>query len=155
MLPIKGYEGLYTITENGEVYSLQSGKFLRQSVDRGGYAKVNLSKDGVKKTHLVHKLVAGAFILNPHNLPCVNHISENKTDNRACNLEYCNHAYNNAFGTRTERTYKSVFCHELGKMFDSVGLASKELGVDASKIVKVCKGKLKSTHGYTFSYGEV
>ena len=155
MQPIKGYESLYAVTENGEVYSYESRKFLRQSRERNGYMKVKLCKDGVQKTWLVHRLVADAFIPNPCNLPCVNHISENKLDNSVGNLEFCTHAYNNAYGTRIERTYKSVWCNELGKLFQSVKEAAEELSLDRSAIVKVCKGKKKSTHGYTFSYAEV
>ena len=155
MRNIKGYEGLYAVTENGEVYSFQSGKFLRQTTDSNGYLKVKLCKDGVRKTHNVHRLVADAFIPNPHNLPCVNHISENKRENSVSNLEYCDHAYNNAYGTRTARTRKKVYCNEVNRLFDSIREAAEALGADASKIVKVCKGKKKSTQGYTFRYVEV
>lgn len=155
MRTIKGYDGLYAVTKSGEVYSYRSGKFLKQTVDSNGYLKVNLCKDGAKKTHLVHRLVAEAFIPNPDNLPCINHVSENKLNNRVENLEYCSHAYNNAYGTRITRIQRAVYCHELNKLFGSIRDAAKELGADASKIVKVCNGKLKSTHGYTFSYGEV
>lgn len=69
MFYIKGYEGQYSITENGEVYSHKSKKYLKPSKVGKGYLVVNLCKDGKSQHYYIHRLVAEAFIENPNNLP--------------------------------------------------------------------------------------
>lgn len=64
---------------------------------------MSLFKNGKGKTHKVHRLVAMIFIPNPNNLPIVNHIDEDKTNNNVNNLEWCTHKYNMNYGTRNER----------------------------------------------------
>ena len=68
-------------------------KILKQQLDSRGYPIVSIRK---KKALLVSRLVAMAFIPNPENKPCVNHISGVKTDNRVENLEWVTYAENNA-----------------------------------------------------------
>lgn len=59
---------------------------------------VVLSKKGVNQTHLVHRLVAEAFLQkNEENLECINHIDENKENNSITNLEWCSYQYNNTY----------------------------------------------------------
>ena len=115
--PIKDYEGLYEISNTGLVKALEkrvdSGKchrtwnshIKRFGVDAKGYLRVSLSKEGVNKTYKVHRLVATAFIPNPLQLPCVNHIDGNKTNNHVSNLEWCTHSENlkHAFKTGLKR----------------------------------------------------
>lgn len=96
--PIKGYEGLYYITEDGRVYSSIQNKWLK-TWDNGGYLVVNLQ--GEKK--YVHRLVAESFISNPDNLPVVNHKDENKLNPSVDNLEWCTYKYNNNYGTARDR----------------------------------------------------
>lgn len=73
-----------------------------------GYLKVHLCMpDGTKKMINVHRLVAEAFIPNPQKLSCINHKSEKKIENFAWNLEWCDHKYNNNYGTRNERMSKA------------------------------------------------
>lgn len=84
---IKGYEGLYMITNNGLVWSIMSCKFLRCVNDKGYYL-VNLSKNNITKNHRIHKLVAGAFLENPENKPQIDHINRCTTDNNVSNLRY-------------------------------------------------------------------
>lgn len=100
MKDIKGYEGLYEISETGEVFSKvttasrRKGK-LKPFVNVGGYLRVNLydiSGNPTKK--YIHRLVAEAYIPNPHGFPAVNHISANKQDNSINNLEWCDAEYN-------------------------------------------------------------
>lgn len=105
---IPGYEGLYQVSNTGEVKSLNyrgSGetKLLKQSTNKKGYKRVVLCKNRKKKNHSVHRLVAITFIPNPDNLPIVNHIDECKSNNMVSNLEWCTLVYNNAYGTRNER----------------------------------------------------
>ena len=89
--PIKGYEGLYYITEDGEIYSGIQNKWLKTWINSNGYLVVNLQ--GVQKQ--VHRLVAETFIPNPDNLPVVNHKDENRTNPSVDNLEWCTYKYNN------------------------------------------------------------
>lgn len=107
---IKGYEGLYQVSNLGRVKSLGNGnsnksklKIMKTPLNHKGYPMIRLCKNSVSKGFLVHRLVAEAFIPNPNNLPQVNHIDEVKTNNRIDNLEWCTAEYNHNYGTRIER----------------------------------------------------
>lgn len=113
--PIEGYEGLYEISTWGRVKSLERNvmtavgtlykrpeRILKPSLSRG-YPVVTLSHDMVQKTFLVHRLVAMAFIPNPHGYPMINHKDEDKTNNYVENLEWCDAKYNVNYGTANER----------------------------------------------------
>ena len=105
---VSGYEGLYQVSNFGNVRSLNYNhtgqtRILRPVKDRYGYLLVDICKDGNRKKHRVHRLVAQAFIPNPDNLPEINHKDENKENNVVTNLEYCDRRYNVNHGTRTER----------------------------------------------------
>lgn len=104
--PIAGYEGLYEVSNTGQVRRVGDLMVLKFS-DRRGYCGVRLRKDGIQKMFSVHRLVAQAFIPNPKGLPQVNHIDENKKNNNVDNLEWCDHIYNNLYGTRLERIRKT------------------------------------------------
>lgn len=100
---IKGYEGLYQISSEGRVKSKQritrnnqtiKEKIRKPKIDKDGYCCVSLWIDGVSKEYFIHRLVAQAFIPNPYNKPCIDHINTNKTDNRAENLKWCTHKEN-------------------------------------------------------------
>lgn len=84
---IPGYEGLYQISNLGNVYSVRSKKQLATS-KRTTYSLVCLSKTGKHECFYLHRLVAKAFVPNPENKPQVNHINCNRHDNRAENLEW-------------------------------------------------------------------
>ena len=87
---VVGYEQ-YKISNLGrlKVYCKKSGKeIIRKQRNHKGYRVVNLSKDGVKTSYLVHRLVAQSFIHNPLNLNIVRHIDRNKSNNNSNNLLY-------------------------------------------------------------------
>ena len=121
---IKGYEGIYQISNLGKVYSLKSKKFLKSQFNNKGYVTIDLYKGGKGKRFFVHRLVAQAFLSNPNNYKEINHKDEDKTNNSAYNLEFCDHKYNSSYGTKCERTAekikKAVFCVELNKFFKSI-----------------------------------
>lgn len=95
-----GYEDEYMIDELGNIVCLPKADkrhrnqysnyyVIKGKVDPHGYVRVILTKDGIAKSYLVHRLVAQQFIPNPDNLPQVNHINGNKCDNTVSNLEWC------------------------------------------------------------------
>lgn len=99
---IEGYEGLYEVSNLGNVKSLRRGIILKPGKARG-YLKVNLRKDNKSQYFAVHRLVAMVFIPNPENLPYVNHKDENPSNNCVENLEWCSAQYNNTYGTAIKR----------------------------------------------------
>lgn len=109
---IPGHEGKYQVSNLGRVRSLnynRTGKIkLLKQGNVNGYKVVILYKDGKKKTYLVHRLVAIAFLLNPNNLPIINHKDENPSNNNVNNLEWCTIAYNNTYGTARKRASENM-----------------------------------------------
>lgn len=105
---IEGFEGLYQVSNTGRVRSLNylhtgKTKVMKQNTDKDGYRNITLKNNNKCKTYFIHRLVALAFIPNPLNLPQVNHIDENKTNNAVWNLEWCTQEYNINYGTRNKR----------------------------------------------------
>ena len=105
---IPGYEGLYEVSNMGNVRNVRRNKLLRLSKTNNRYIRVSLCKNGIKTGLTVHRLVAEAFIPNPDNLPEVNHKDEDKTNNRVENLEWCDHKYNMNYGTRNIRAKETA-----------------------------------------------
>ncbi len=102
---IKGYEGLYQISNTGKVKSLKRIMKSRKCEEiikkpsklPKGYLKVSLCKEGKIKYYSIHRLVAEAFIPNPNNLPCVNHKDCNPQNNEVSNLEWISYKENNSY----------------------------------------------------------
>lgn len=89
--PINGYEN-YSISDTGIVTNEKTGRILKPNNNGNGYFQVRL---GYKQPNFyIHRLVAEAFIPNPDNLPQIDHINTDKTDNRVTNLRWCTHKQN-------------------------------------------------------------
>lgn len=165
---IKGYEGLYQVSNNGNIKSLartmSSGRklnpiIMKMQEDKRGYLSVLLSKDGSKKRVRIHREVAKAFVENPFNKEQVNHIDEDKTNNKANNLEWMTLLENINHGTGIQRKAKAlnrpiIAINELtGETihFNSIKEAG-EKGFNRGNIDSCIKGKLKHHKGYTWKY---
>lgn len=151
----------YEINETGEVRRIKTGNILKHSLWGHDYEYVFMRDPITKKnnSYLVHRLVAQAFIPNPDNLPQVNHIDENKSNNSVDNLEWCTNEYNNSVGTVRERQGKAhrkpVTAYVNGdkyKTFPSIGAAAQELGVDITAVSYAVRGAGRKCKGYTFEY---
>lgn len=82
----KEYKGNYAISNLGNIKNTKTNKILKLRKSHNGYFKTNISIGGKIETIFIHRLVAEAFIPNPHNLPQVNHKDECKTNNCVDNL---------------------------------------------------------------------
>ena len=162
--PIKGYEGLYEVSNLGNVRSLNynhTGKMqlLKQVPNKKGYLRVTLSPPKINKQ--VHRLVAEAFLSNPDNLPCINHKDCNPANNNVNNIEYCTVAYNNrydnAYQKRAKPQEKPVKQMDLNGNIIKIWSSASEAGrskkeFNQSNISACCLGKRKTTGGYQWSY---
>lgn len=150
---IKGFEGLYQVSNLGRVKSLKFGKerILKPRKTNIGYLQVWLYKDVRKKCYMVHVLVANAFLPNPDNLPEVNHINEIKTDNRVDNLEWCSRIYNIRY-SQAVAVNQFTLDGRFIRRWDCIMEVQYQLGFDGSSICKCCQGKLKLAYGFIWKY---
>lgn len=104
-IPIDSGDSIYLISDDGQVYNMDSRKLLKPCKlykQNRDYVKLK-DGDGKRKNYYIHRLVAEAFIPNPYDLETVNHINEDVTDNRVENLEWMSREDNLAYGTRGKR----------------------------------------------------
>ena len=160
---VVGYEGYYQVSNKGSVRSLERidnigrkhrGRTLRL-LNHNGYRYIRLSKNGVTKTYIVHRLVAEAFIPNPKGLLEINHIDEDKINNNIENLEWCTRKHNVNHGTRTEKAIK-----KLSKKIKAVHIKTGEVltfdstqdagskGFNGGGVAQACNGTYKSSNGH-------
>ena len=151
----------YQISDNGIVVSRKFGKMRILKTFEDGhreYLKVRLWTNGEHQIFLVHHLVAEAFIPNPENKPCIDHIDGNKLNNSVFNLRWCTYKENcNNPITRkrnSEANGKTVICYKnniIVKIYLSTHDAEKD-GFKSSAVSAVCRGKQKQHHGFQFTY---
>lgn len=176
---IEGFEGLYQVSNFGQVRSLPRiivcfskngtpytlhvrGRILSFRYTKG-YAYAHLcDKDHHSRHFAVHRLVAAAFIPNPLHLPEVNHKDEHRSNNHVSNLEWCDRLYNIHYGTRLLRcklpcTTRSIEQLTLdGKhvaYHRSIRNACKEFGFDRRSVQRAIRGDGRVTvSGYRWRY---
>ena len=164
MIVLKDYPN-YSITKNGKVYSHKTNKFLsNRNNKKRGYNYVVLYTNNTYKNILVHRLVAIAYLENPLNKRCVNHINGIKTDNRVENLEWNTHSENSKHAYKNGLVKISNLCHQNkvkansklvvnllnGIFYDSVKEASIISGINYNTLMGYL-GKHK-TNKSTFIY---
>lgn len=166
---IEGYEGIYQVSNLGNVRSLEKkvynrtnkGKNLKMFDNGHGYLQVILQKNKNKKSFKVHRLVANAFLDNPNNLPQVNHKDCNRKNNNVDNLEFCSCDYNIKYASENSLEYqkrrKIVKQFDLNgnfiKLWNSVSEASQVLNIARQNISACCLSKnYKSAGGYIWKY---
>lgn len=183
-IPIKNFEGLYSINEKGEVLShsrkvtLYNGgwyttneRILKPYLTKKGYAAVDLGS----ARFVVHRLVAQAFLPNPENKPQVNHIDGDKINNHVSNLEWVTnqenvqHAHDIGLIQMTEKKLQRLrdqneklkkkvaqytLNGELINIYESVRYVHNNTDYKQSSVSKACRGDLKTYKGFIWKYVE-
>ena len=170
---IPEYEGIYQVSNLGRVRSVDRfsrhghrlrGKLLSRLNVGKGYVAVGLNKDGTRRQFYVHRLVAFAFVSGYEDGFEVNHINEDKEDNRASNLEWVNHITNINHGTGRKRQFEKLYTKKKVEMysidgefissFESACQAGRSISVRVSHIAECCRGICKTAYGYKWKYKE-
>ena len=173
--PIEGYEDRYEISNLGRVKSLERKVYVGNGYYRTKkqkilkvcytlpYPMVHLSE----KPFYIHRLVANAFCDNPCGYNEINHKNENTKDNRAVNLEWCDHKYNCNYGTRNIRQAAKLINGKLAKSvvqltlsgeyvatFPSIAEVQRQIGFSRAPITCCCRHykNYVSSHGYIWLY---
>lgn len=163
---IKGYEGLYQISNYGRVKSFKMKKaqhvyLLKPYPTKCGYLRVSLSKNNKYKGELIHRLVANYFLDNPNNYKEVNHKDENKQNNCVENLEWCDRKYNVLYGTAKQRESKTKHKYyieqydlnqNLIKKWDSLKEIEINTNYKKNNIQQNCLGNTKTAYSYIWKY---
>lgn len=160
---IDGYEGLYQVSNLGRVKSSKHDIILKTYSNRG-YHQVQLSKNNIKSNKTIHRLVAQAFIPNPDNKPQVNHIDEDKTNNKVSNLEWVTAKENSNHGTLEVKSHSISYlncfycftscfttCYTYPNS-SSAAQCAKALSVSQGNVTRTLKGRSKTVGGYYVEY---
>lgn len=158
--PVVGYEGLYEVSDLGNVRSLKSGRWRNEQRilipwKVCGYLRVQLTKDRIRKHIFVHRLVAEAFVPNPNNLETVNHRDEDKTNNSASNLEWMTRADNTAYSQPQLAARQVQQLDKQGNLlavFPSAKEAQRVTEIAQSSICRCCNGKRKFAGGFKWRF---
>ena len=170
---VVGLEGLYAISSFGRVACLKEGTHKRlimkpvyRTVRKQVYNKLQLWRDGKRVLKAVHRMVAEAFIPNPNNYPCIDHIDGNGINNNVSNLRWCTRSSNNHNpisrhrqslshkGKIIESTRKKVIqLSDVGiiKVYDCITDVTKD-GFIRSCVSRVCNGSLSQHKGFRWMY---
>lgn len=167
---VVGYEGLYEVSSLGAVRNAKTKRQLRPTYTKKGYALVWLyGKDHIAgrngKAFAVHRIVANAFCKKRDGADEVNHLNEDKADNRACNLEWCTHKENSSYGTRGKRIgeanlngKKSKVVYQFSEdgrlvaIFPSMAEVQRSTGFRKGNIWKQMTGQSKTAYGFKWSH---
>ena len=182
---IKGYEGLYRVSNQGRVLSLnyrgsRRTEILNQRKTQKGYMTVGLSKDGQERKYMVHRLVAQAFIPNPDNKSQVDHKNTKRDDNRAANLKWVTARENANNPLSKKHLSKAVtgsqnpfYGHissmhhgsrkiiqltedgQLVRTWNAMADVTREMDWDYRKISQCCSGQIKSAFGFKWMYWDL
>jgi hypothetical protein len=169
---VVGYEGIYQVSNLGRIksidrlvwhssnksYSKLKGVILKLDKKNKLYEQIHLCKNRKSKNFLVHRIVAQAFIPNTFNKSQVNHIDENKFNNKASNLEWVTQSENINHGNRNKivseknsKKVKRIDKNNNIKIYDSATQAELD-GFSRFCISMCCKNKIKSHKGYKWEF---
>lgn len=170
----------YLVSDLGRVHNTKTDTTLKPWFSSTGYPFVGISVSGAMKKRPIHRLVAEAFIPNPENKPCIDHINTITTDNRVENLRWVTHEENSQNPITIKRLKRTTFkagdnnpktmTGKFGLLspvarpvlqmlkgnvireFECAREAMRETGIDCGSITKCCRKQRKTAGGYGWAY---
>lgn len=158
---VEGYEGLYKISSLGEILSVKRNIIKKPRLDKDGYFLIDLSKNNNATTYRLNRLVAQHFLILPINYQslAVDHINGDKTDNRACNLQWLTTQANNDKRDLSSIQKKVLQIDkktgEILKEFNSIREASREIKTPHNNILRALDKMNLSAGGYKWRSKDV
>ena len=147
---IKGYEGLYQVSNTGKV--MRNNRLLTPYFVTDKYYYVSLSKHSKVTKFKIHRLVAQAFIPNPENKPTVDHINRDRLDNRVENLRWATYTEQRGNQSSGEVSIYLISKDYTDLYFESQAAAARFLKTDVRNVNSALHGYSKTTHGYEVEY---
>lgn len=147
---VSGYEGLYMVTDKGDIISKKYGKYrlLKGTDDGKGYARVTLYKSRYDRYVVrVHRLVALHYVERSDTDLVVNHIDGNKSNNDYKNLEWVSQAYNVAHACADK--WQVMTPSGLGYVFRNLRAFCSDRGLSQGHMVQVAKGRYTGHKGHS------
>ena len=147
---VDGFKGQYAVSTKGNLKNLKTNRVFAERYDGAGYRSVKLKG----KNYNIHRLMALAFLPNPHNLPHVHHRDENKKNNDISNLEWVSIEDNirHSIHNQSCKVRQLDKDGNLIRVWDSIHQINRELGYHRQAITKVCKGRQQYSYGFRWEY---
>ena len=142
---IKDFEN-YIIYKNGDVYSKVrrgGGGFKKKILNKQGYYTIAFTKNNKIYNRCLHRLIAEAFIPNPDNKPCVDHIDRNRLNNNIDNLRWVSYAENNL----NKNIKGSIYINKIIKNEIKYEYIRASVSVNQKKLIKILNQKRKLKNG--------
>jgi len=166
---VQGYEGIYQVSDDGKLKNLRYNKILKTYLNNRGYEMVDLSLNGTREKYTVHRIVATAFCDGYFDGAEVDHIDDDKKNNKASNLRWVTRKqnvrktlYNGTHNVATAQNAAKIknkkpvaMLSENGVVlmtFESAKEAGEFVGLSSSQIGRVCNGVRKTAAGYRWTF---
>lgn len=124
----------YEVSNLGRVRNIKTKRILSKNIDKDGYFYVGLYQNKKKYCRHIHRMVALTFISNPDNLPIVDHINQDKQDNKINNLRWVTHKGNARNSKLNSKVKVCDFKGNIIKEFDTIIEASEYYNISNNKM---------------------
>lgn len=163
---VVGMEGLYQVSNFGNVRNFKTKRILKPETTWRGYHRITMGKSNRK---MLHRIVCESFLENPYNLPIINHIDGIKIHNTPDNLEWCTQSYNSLHSlnvlhnipantgytgskSKLSKPCAKIKNNKIIELYSGASDADRITGISRSSIIQVCNSKRISAGGFNWMW---